>query len=154
VQCPHCKATDSRVIDSRAASNGQVIWRRRECDGCKHRFTTYERVEYSLPTVLKRDGRRETFDREKLARSLRIACKKRPISDDDLEIQVARLEQALGEEGLREISSRDLGERVMQLLRSLDDVAYVRFASVYKSFRDVDEFIAEMSSLVRSRPSE
>jgi transcriptional repressor NrdR len=136
------------------ASNGQVIWRRRDCDGCKHRFTTYERVEYSLPTVLKRDGRREAFDREKLARSLRIACKKRPISDDELELQVQRLEQTVSEEALREISSRELGERVMQLLRGLDDVAYVRFASVYKSFRDVDEFITEMSSLVRARTSE
>ena len=154
MQCPHCKGTDSRVIDSRAASGGQVIWRRRECDQCKRRFTTYERVEYSLPTVIKRDGRREVFDRNKLLQSLRVACNKRPISDESLDARVQSLEQGIGEEGLREISSRQLGERVMQLLRELDDVAYVRFASVYKSFRDVDEFIAEMSTLVRSRSTE
>ncbi len=154
MQCPHCKATDNRVIDSRMASNGQVIWRRRACDNCKRRFTTYERVEFSLPAVIKRDGRREAFDRDKILQSLRVACKKRPISDDELDARVQSLEQLLGEEGLREISSRELGERVMLLLRELDDVAYVRFASVYKSFRDVDEFIAEMSTLVRSRSSE
>lgn len=136
------------------ASNNQVIWRRRECDACKRRFTTYERVEFSLPTVLKRDARREAFDRNKILQSLRVACKKRPISDDELDSRVQHLEQTLGEEGLREISSRELGDRVMLLLRQLDDVAYVRFASVYKSFRDVDEFIAEMSTLVRSRSTE
>jgi transcriptional repressor NrdR len=142
------------VIDSRVASNGEVIWRRRECDGCKRRFTTYERVEYNAPVVIKRDGRREAFDRAKLLHSLRVACNKRPISTEELDARVQTLEQQLAEEALREISSRALGERVMQVLRELDDVAYVRFASVYKSFRDIDEFIAEMTTLVRSRPSE
>lgn len=154
MQCPNCKATDSRVIDSRVAANGQVTWRRRECDACKRRFTTYERVEYTLPVVIKRDGRREAFDRKKILDSLRVACNKRPVSDEQLDARVEALERELAEEALRELSSRSLGERVMHLLRELDDVAYVRFASVYKSFRDIDEFITEMSTLVRSRASE
>ncbi len=154
MQCPNCKAVDSRVVDSRVAGGGQVTWRRRECDACKRRFTTYERVEYSLPAVIKRDGRRETFDREKVIRSLRVACNKRPISDEELDAQVEGLEREVAEEGLREISSRLLGERVMTRLKDLDDVAYVRFASVYKSFRDIDEFIAEMSKLVSARSTE
>jgi transcriptional repressor NrdR len=153
MQCPNCKAVDSRVVDSRTAGGGQVTWRRRECDACKRRFTTYERVEYSLPTVIKRDGRRENFDREKLINSLRVACNKRPISDEMLDTQVEGLERELSEEGAREVSTKLLGERVMARLKELDDVAYVRFASVYKSFRDIDEFIQEMSKLVSSRSS-
>jgi len=154
MQCPNCKSVDSRVVDSRVAGGGRVTWRRRECDACKRRFTTYERVEYSLPTVLKRDGRRESFDRSKLMQSLRVACKKRPISEEEIDAQVDSLEREAAEEGAREISSRLLGERVMSRLKDLDDVAYVRFASVYKSFRDIDEFIAEMSKLVSSRSNE
>lgn len=154
MQCPNCKSVDSRVVDSRIAGGGRVTWRRRECDACKRRFTTYERVEYSMPTVIKRDGRRETFDRAKLMQSLRVACNKRPISDEELDAQVDGLEREVAEQGLREISSRLLGERVMARLKDLDDVAYVRFASVYKSFRDIDEFIAEMSKLVSARSTE
>jgi transcriptional repressor NrdR len=111
-------------------------------------------VEHSLPTVIKRDGRREPFDREKLLRSLRVACTKRPVSAEDLDAHVETVETALAQEGLREIPSRALGERVMQCLKDLDDVAYVRFASVYKSFRDIDEFIEEMSKLVRGRTTD
>jgi transcriptional repressor NrdR len=111
-------------------------------------------VEYSLPAVLKRDGRREAFDREKLMHSLRVACNKRPISDEQLDSEADNLEREVAEEGQREISSRLLGERVMARLKDLDDVAYVRFASVYKSFRDIDEFIAEMSKLVSARSTE
>lgn len=154
MQCPSCKAIDSRVVDSRIAAGGRVTWRRRECDACKRRFTTYERLEYSLPTVIKRDGRREAFDRQKLLQSLRVACNKRPISDDELDAQVESLEREIAEQGPREISSRQLGEVVMMRLKDLDDVAYVRFASVYKSFRDIDEFIVEMTKLVRPRESE
>lgn len=154
MQCPNCKTVDSRVVDSRVAGGGRVTWRRRECDGCHRRFTTYERVEYSLPAVLKRDGRREAFDREKLMHSLRVACNKRPISDEQLDSEADNLEREVAEEGQREISSRLLGERVMARLKDLDDVAYVRFASVYKSFRDIDEFIAEMSKLVSARSTE
>lgn len=154
MQCPSCKSVDSRVVDSRIAGGGQVTWRRRECDACRRRFTTYERVEYSLPTVLKRDGRREPFDRAKLLHGLRVACNKRPISDEELDAQVELIEREAAEEGLREISSHWVGERVMSRLKDLDDVAYVRFASVYKSFRDIDEFITEMSKLVSARSTE
>ncbi len=154
MQCPYCKEVESRVVDSRVAAGATVTWRRRECDACKKRFTTYERVERALPSVLKSDGRREAFDRDKLLRSLRIACSKRPISDEVLDAQVESLEQDLNREGSREISSRVLGERVMAALKALDDVAYVRFASVYRSFRDIDEFLEEMSKLVRARPND
>jgi len=142
---------DSRVIDSRLASGGTVTWRRRECDACKRRFTTYERVEHVLLTVVKKDGKREPFDRQKLLSSLSVACNKRPVSMDALEAEAEALERELGEAGEREVSSSLIGERVMERLKRLDAVAYVRFASVYKSFRDVDEFMLEMAELVRQR---
>src|SRR5215468_2352220 len=129
MQCPFCREMESRVIDSRLAAGGTVTWRRRECDGCKRRFTTYERVEHALPTVVKKDGQREPFDRDKLLRSLRIACNKRPVPAD-------ALERELSESGEKEVASLVIGERVMERLKALDAVAYVRFASVYRSFRD------------------
>lgn len=140
---------ESRVVDSRLAAGGTVTWRRRECDSCKRRFTTYERVEHALPTVVKKNGHREPFDRQKLIRSLRIACNKRPVSADALEEHAEALERELSEAGEKEVSSRIIGERVMERLKSLDAVAYVRFASVYRSFRDIDEFMDEMGKLVR-----
>lgn len=152
MQCPNCKCTDSRVVDSRLAAGGTVTWRRRECDSCKRRFTTYERVEYSLPTVVKKNGQREAFARDKLLRSLRIACNKRPVTQDQLEETAEALERELAEHAEKEIASLVIGERVMKRLKLLDDVAYVRFASVYKSFRDIDEFMREMGDIVRSRP--
>jgi transcriptional repressor NrdR len=145
---------DSRVVDSRLAAGGTVTWRRRECDGCKRRFTTYERVEHTLPTVVKKDGERVPFEREKVLRSLRIACNKRPVSADALEEHAEALERELAESGEKEVPSLVIGERVMQRLKTLDDVAYVRFASVYRSFRDIDEFMVEMNKLVRSKDSE
>jgi transcriptional repressor NrdR len=145
---------DSRVVDSRVAAGGTVTWRRRECDACKRRFTTYERVEHALPLVVKKDGQREPFDRQKLLHSLRIACNKRPVTEEVLEEQAAAMERELGESGEKEIPTRVIGERVMSRLKALDDVAYVRFASVYKSFRDIDEFLREMGKLVRSGPVE
>jgi transcriptional repressor NrdR len=151
MQCPFCREMESRVVDSRLAAGGTVTWRRRECDACKKRFTTYERVEYTLPTVVKKDGEREPFDRQKVLRSLRIACNKRPVSSDALEAQAEALERELAESGDKEIPSLVIGERVMERLKMLDEVAYVRFASVYRSFRDIDEFMAEMGKLVRSR---
>jgi transcriptional repressor NrdR len=154
MQCPYCHHLDNRVVDSRLAAGGTVTWRRRECDGCKRRFTTYERVEYALPTVVKKDGQRVPFDRDKILRSLRIACNKRPVSHDQMEAQVETIERELAEKGDREVASLFIGERVMALLKELDAVAYVRFASVYKSFRDIDEFMNEMTQLVRSRSSE
>ena len=154
MQCPYCREMDSRVVDSRLAAGGTVTWRRRECDACKRRFTTYERVEHTLPTVVKKDGEREPFDRQKVLRSLRIACNKRPVSADALEEHAEALERELAESGEKEVPAMVIGERVMQRLKTLDDVAYVRFASVYRSFRDIDEFMVEMNKLVRSKDSE
>jgi len=145
---------DSRVVDSRLAAGGTVTWRRRECDSCKRRFTTYERVEHTLPTVVKKDGERVPFEREKVLRSLRIACNKRPVSADALEEHAEALERELAESGEKEVPTLVIGERVMQRLKTLDDVAYVRFASVYRSFRDIDEFMVEMNKLVRAKDSE
>ena len=142
---------ETRVVDSRLAAGGTVVCRRRECDACQRRFTTYERVEHALPAVVKRDGQRVPFDREKIVRSLRIACNKRPVSADAMDEAAEAVERELAESGEKEVSSRLIGERVMARLEKLDGVAYVRFASVYKSFRDVDEFMTEMSELVRSR---
>lgn len=154
MQCPFCHVMETRVVDSRLAAGGTAVWRRRECDACKRRFTTYERVEHALPAVVKRDGQRVPFDREKIVRSLRIACNKRPVSADALDEAAEAVERELSESGEKEVSSRLIGERVMARLEKLDGVAYVRFASVYKSFRDVDEFMAEMSELVRARRTE
>ena len=151
MHCPFCREIESRVLDSRLVAGGTVTWRRRECDGCQRRFTTYERVEHTLPVVVKKDGQREPFDRQKLLRGLRVACNKRPVSADTLEAQAAELERELAESGEKEISSLLVGERVMERLKRLDEVAYVRFASVYRSFRDIDEFMDEMGKLVRAR---
>ncbi len=150
MQCPYCRAMESRVVDSRLAAGGTVVWRRRACDACQRRFTTYERVEHALPTVVKKDGEREPFNRDKILRSLRIACNKRPISADALEETAESLERELAEGGEKEVPSRVIGERVMERLKHLDGVAYVRFASVYKSFRDIDEFMQEMDKLIRA----
>ncbi|MGC4089736.1 MAG: transcriptional regulator NrdR [Polyangiaceae bacterium] len=155
MQCPFCREMDSRVVDSRLVAGATVTWRRRACDACQRRFTTYERVEHQLPVVVKKDGQREPFDREKVLRSLRIACNKRPVSADALDEHAAALERELAEGGDKEVPSRVIGERVMARLKELDAVAYVRFASVYRSFRDIDEFMAEMGKLVRAqRPGE
>jgi transcriptional repressor NrdR len=154
MQCPSCAATDSRVVDSRLVSEGTVTWRRRECEVCKRRFTTYERLEFSLPTVVKKNGQREAFDKEKLKRSLRIACNKRPVSSDTLDTIASLIERKLSERGESEIASQAIGLSVMEALKQTDEVAYVRFASVYKSFRDISEFMNEMSELVRDRPRE
>jgi transcriptional repressor NrdR len=151
MQCPYCRAMETRVVDSRLAAGGTVVWRRRACDACQRRFTTYERVEHAPPMVVKKDGQREPFDRDKILRSLRIACNKRPISTDDLEATAAALERELSESGEKEVASVVIGERVMARLKALDGVAYVRFASVYKSFRDIDEFKAEMDELIDAR---
>ncbi len=154
MRCPFCGMLDSRVVDSRLASEGTLTWRRRECDACRRRFTTYERVEHTLPMVKKRDGKREPFDREKVLRSLLIACKKRPVSAELVEAQVGELERELALSGEREVASQVIGERVMDRLKALDEVAYVRFASVYRAFRDVGDFIEEMGKLVREKPTE
>jgi len=139
---------DDRVIDSRLSKDGDLIRRRRECSHCQRRFTTYERVEETLPLVIKKDGRRELFDRGKILNGLQKACEKRPISVTVLEKLVERIEQRLQESGEREVHSREIGEQIMQELQSLDEVAYVRFASVYRSFKDVNEFMNEVKELL------
>ncbi len=147
MKCPFCGHPEDRVIDSRAGTAGDTIRRRRECEQCERRFTTYERVEYVLPTVVKKDGRREAFDRKKIVQALSIACNKRPISADQIENVADSIEREIQDADAREVPSAQLGERVMARLREMDDVAYVRFASVYRSFRDISEFAAELGRL-------
>jgi transcriptional repressor NrdR len=151
MQCPVCRAPDSRVIDSRLAKEGDVVRRRRHCDRCARRFTTYERVDVTLPMVVKKDGRREPFDRAKIVAGLVRACEKRPVSVDTIEATASRIERALQEAGEKEVPSPKIGEAVMEALHHLDEVAYVRFASVYRSFRDVHEFMHELEELIAER---
>ncbi|MGF1466017.1 MAG: transcriptional regulator NrdR [Sandaracinaceae bacterium] len=148
MKCPFCGTLDNRVIDSRLSQGGEVTRRRRECEGCHRRYTTYERVEQVLPLVIKRDGRREPFDRIKVLRGMRRACEKRPVSAEALDALVDRIERSLVESGERELPSTRIGERIMAALRDLDQVAYVRFASVYRSFKDAREFMDELSELI------
>lgn len=148
MRCPFCQHMDDRVIDSRLSKEGDMIRRRRECTHCLRRFTTYERVEETLPLVIKKDGRRENFDRGKILAGLHKACEKRPISVETLEKLVDRIEQKLQEGGEREVHSRVVGEQIMLELQNLDEVAYVRFASVYRSFKDVNEFMSEVKELL------
>jgi transcriptional repressor NrdR len=149
MRCPFCGHLEDRVVDSREAQEGQVTRRRRECLGCKGRFTTYERIEEVLPQVVKKDGRREAFDRRKIVAGVVTACEKRPVSAEQIEALVAGVERELTDLGEREIPTASIGESVMRRLRSLDEVAYVRFASVYRAFRDVGEFMAELERLAR-----
>jgi transcriptional repressor NrdR len=147
MRCPWCGHPEDRVVDSREAQDGQVTRRRRECLSCARRFTTYERIEDVLPLVVKKDGRREAFDRTKIVDGVAIACQKRPVSAEQIEALVAGVERQLQEPGEREIRTAAVGEAVMLRLRRLDEVAYVRFASVYRAFRDVGEFMAELEGL-------
>ncbi len=151
MRCPFCGKMEDRVIDSRVSREGEVIRRRRECVACGRRFTTYERVEESLPLVVKKDGRRETFDRSKILTGLKKACEKRPVSADALERIVDRIEARLQEEGRKEVPSREIGEAVMAELQTLDAVAYVRFASVYREFRGVDEFVEALREFLEGQ---
>ena len=147
--CPKCRHTDDKVIDSRASRDGALIRRRRECIQCGHRFTTYEEAEREELFVVKRDGRREKLDRRKLMTGFQKACEKRPVSTDQIERAVEEIIKELGDRYDREVPATAIGEAVMEQLRKLDEVAYVRFASVYRQFRDISEFvhtIQEMSS--------
>ena len=153
MKCPFCGHAEDKVIDSRTGGAGDVIRRRRECDVCARRFTTYERIEDVLPTVVKKDGGREPFDRQKLVRGARIACIKRPVAIERIEAIADAIEREIQESERREVTSSELGERMMVHLRAIDQVAYVRFASVYRSFRDVDEFLSELGKLVQERES-
>jgi transcriptional repressor NrdR len=151
MRCPHCSSMDNKVVDSRMGKEGDSIRRRRECLMCGGRFTTYERVEDVLPSVIKKDGRREPFDRIKILNGLKKACEKRPISLDVLEKTVDEIEKSLQEKGFKEIPSTAIGEEVMERLHGLDEVAYVRFASVYRSFRDINEFMSELKDILNSK---
>jgi len=144
---------DDKVIDSRLGKDGDIIRRRRECLKCERRFTTYERVEDVLPMVVKKDGRREPFDRNKILLGIKKACEKRPISVQAVEDVVNKVEAGFSETSDREIKSTEIGERVMRNLRDLDDVAYVRFASVYRSFKDINEFMSELKDILDRRDS-
>lgn len=139
------------MIDSRVSTAGDVIRRRRECESCARRFTSRERVEDVLPVVVKKGGERQPFDREKVLHSVRLACNKRPVAMDRVERFIDELERELIESEAKEVASQEIGERVMKKLRELDEVAYVRFASVYRSFRDIDEFRTELDKMARAR---
>ena len=147
MRCPYCGTLDNRVIDSRLSQGGEVTRRRRECDQCGRRYTTYERVEQMLPLVIKNDGRRQPFDRDKLLAGLRRACVKRPVSAEALERLLSQVERWMADSGEQEVSAASLGERVLLELGELDQVAYVRFASVYRDFQNVDQFLEELSKL-------
>jgi len=151
VRCPYCSHLEDRVVDSREAQEGQATRRRRECLGCGRRFTTYERLEDVMPQVVKKDGRREPFDRKKIVEGLQVACRKRPISSEQIEEIATGIERKVQEMGEKEIKSTVVGEAVMERLRALDPVAYVRFASVYRAFRDVGEFMSELEGLAGKR---
>ena len=151
MKCPFCDELEDKVVDSRMAKEGEVIRRRRECLGCKRRYTTYERVDEILPVVVKKDGRRESFDRAKILAGLKKACEKRPISTDTIEAVTDRIEKRIQEMGETEIESRIVGEELMKELHQLDQVAYVRFASVYREFKDIDQFMDELRTLAQQR---
>ena len=152
MHCPFCANPDTRVIDSRLLGEGDQVRRRRECQGCKARFTTYETAELSLPRIIKSDGRREPFNDEKLRGGILKALEKRPVAMERVEDSINQVKRKVRESGEREIDSRRLGELVMDALRSLDQVAYVRFASVYRSFEDVRAFLEEIESLENDLP--
>ena len=151
MNCPFCGHSEDKVIDSREAAEGASIRRRRECLKCKRRYTTYERLEESPLLVVKRDGRRESFDRKKILSGVLKACEKRPVSLEKLEELVNELEREITREFDREVPAVEIGERVMRRLHELDEVAYVRFASVYRSFKDINEFLKELRELLNKK---
>ncbi|MBE9593210.1 MAG: transcriptional repressor NrdR [Proteobacteria bacterium] len=154
MKCPFCAEINNKVIDSRLGKDGRMIRRRRECLNCKKRFTTYEKVESVLPMVVKKDGRREPFNNEKIRVGIQMACQKRPISINKIDDFVDSLAQQFQESGNREINSSEIGERVIERLKSWDDVAYVRFSSVYRQFKDINEFMTELKDLLDERSGE
>jgi len=151
MKCPYCGETDNKVIDSRMSMDGSVIRRRRECISCSRRFTTYEHIEEVPIMIIKKDNRREIFNREKVRSGIKKACEKRNISMNVIEEQIDELERDLREMGEKEIPAHILGEKIMSILHKLDDVAYVRFASVYREFKDVNDFVSELKTLLNSQ---
>lgn len=154
MRCPFCGTDDTKVIDSRLANDGFMVRRRRECQQCTERFTTFESAELVMPRIIKRDNRREPFDEEKLRAGLMRALEKRPVSVEEVEAAINRVKQRLRASGEREVNAKQLGEWVMDELRDIDQVAYVRFASVYRSFQDVNEFREEIERLEKEPPPE
>ena len=154
MKCPACSNLENRVIDSRLNKEGNSTRRRRECLSCNERFTTYERGERSLPYIIKKDGRREEFNREKILSGVKKACQKRPVSIKQMEMLVDDVEQYCQELGEKEVSAVVAGEKIVKELANLDDVAYVRFASVYRSFKDVNEFMVELKYILKNKEHE
>ncbi len=150
MKCPFCGHLEDKVVDSRLSTDGEAIRRRRECEACNRRFTSYERVEEIMPMVVKKDGRREPFDRLKVLSGLKKACEKRPISVATLEATADDIEKKLLENSDKEIAASAIGEEIMKRLQELDQVAYVRFASVYREFKDINEFMTELKDLLGS----
>ena len=151
MKCPYCSKIDNKVIDSRLRKDGRTIRRRRECIGCERRFTTYEKLDELLPMVIKKDSRREPFDRAKILAGLKKACEKRPVSIGALGAAVDRIEKRLQDLGENEVPSRTVGEEVMRALQELDPVAYVRFASVYREYKDIDQFMDTIRALTHDK---
>jgi transcriptional repressor NrdR len=149
MKCPSCQNNNSRVIDSRPVDDGRSIRRRRECEQCSYRFTTFEKVEETPLVVVKKEGTREEFSREKILRGLLRACEKRPVALKQLEEITANIEKELRNQGISEIKSEEIGEMVMDKLAKIDEVAYVRFASVYRQFKDINVFIEELKDLIK-----
>lgn len=148
MKCPYCYTPESKVIDSRASDNGMSIRRRRECISCGKKFTTYERVESVVMMVIKKDGSRQSFDRNKVANGIRRACEKRPVTASQIDEMVSSIELQVYNKYNKEISSIEIGELVMDRLKDLDDVAYVRFASVYRQFKDLNTFVDELQKML------
>ncbi|PWB70943.1 transcriptional regulator NrdR [candidate division GN15 bacterium] len=153
MRCPQCGHEEDKVVDSRPSQDGRAIRRRRECLKCGGRYTTYEYVEQSALTVLKSDERREPFDRNKVLHGIKLACNKRPVSVKQMESMVDAIEAEIHSTGRNEIPSAEIGEMVIARLREVDEVAYIRFASVYRDFQDMNEFLAEMNKLRRRKPT-
>jgi transcriptional repressor NrdR len=151
MKCPFCEKNENRVVDSRLSKDGLAIRRRRECNACSRRFTTYEKVEEVLPQIIKRNGERENFDRDKILKGIILACQKRPVSAEKINDFVDSLENYYQELGRREIPAKEIGEKIIDQLKKWDEVAYVRFASVYRKFQDVTDFMNEVTDLLKSR---
>ena len=151
MKCPYCGGTENKVIDSRLSKEGSAIRRRRDCAGCGRRFTTYERVEEILPMVMKKDNRREPFNRAKISEGIKKAVQKRPVSVESIETFLDEIERSYQESSKKEVPSREIGEKVIAKLKEWDEVAYVRFASVYRQFADVNEFMSELEELIKDR---
>jgi len=151
MKCPFCGHDEDKVIDSRSSEEGRSIRRRRECLNCEKRFTTYENIEETSLMVIKKDGRRESFDRKKILAGIKKACEKRPISTQDIEDLTDKIEYTLQSKFEKEVESKQIGELLMELLCGLDEVAYVRFASVYRQFKDINQFMKELRGLLSQK---